>query len=792
MLIILLLLAGFTDDDVRQRRIREALDKFSIVYPQQKAYLHTDKNSYKGGDDLWIKAYLLNGINHRPDTLSTNLYVELISPAKQRVDIKRLKITNGFGVGDFHLSDTLSEGLYQIRAFTNWMQNFAPEFFFEKNFRIVNPSYTKIISPHEARLNQKKIDKRGKLEADFDMQFLPEGGNLVNGLESIVAFKAINKLGKGIQVDGEVYDDKGNSVTSFASLYKGMGIFSLIPEKGRNYTARVRYQKEELKIKLPEALETGLVMHAKNQKNDITVTLQSNRPSTADRSANEVILAGQCRGRIYFIQVLSLKDGMAAVDINKSLFPSGIVQLTAFSGRNEPLAERLVFVNHLDALKISLNATDSVTDNGTKVKLAVAVSDLKNNPVVANLSMSVVREKQTPAATNYNNMVSNMLLTSDLKGYVEEPASYLRNQAPETLKALDLLMLTNGWRRFSWDKILAGEYPKIKFHEEKGISLYGQITHDFFSIPLKNCKVQLSILDRFNDVYTTYTDEKGYFLFENMVYYDTISAKIESWRRSGRRNLVIVLPENEKIDVVEHLGDYSLITQSERDNKAYRREMYEEGRIALKKAEEKRKEEENNQLTSIYSDPDFVLRSESFPKGNLNVLEVMKGRIPGVNVVGDRVIIRGPSSLYGNTQPLFLIDGVPTHDVEAVKSIPIEEVDRIEVLKGPSAAIFGIRGANGVIAIYTKRGQFMKRGVIEFDMLGYSTPRDFYVPKYMPENEPGDNYTLLWQPVIITGPSGKAFLLIDKPLVKGDYRFTIEGASYKGQVGTTEMVINNE
>ena len=176
----------------------------------------------------------------------------------------------------------------------------------------------------------------------------------------------------------------------------------------------------------------------------------------------------------------------------------------------------------------------------------------------------------------------------------------------------------------------------------------------------------------------------------------------------------------------------------------------------------------------------------------MNVLDVIKGRMPGVNVYGDQIIIRGPNTIMGSNQPLFLIDGMPTQDVESIKAIPIEDIDRIEVLKGPSAAIYGMRGANGVIAIYTKSGHFMKRGVIEFDMLGYSTPRVFYQPKYLPEDEPQSNYTLYWLPVIVTDASGKANLIIDKPQISGDYRFFVEGVSYAGHVGVMEEVMSNE
>ena len=187
--LLLIAVMGFADEDLRFKRIKEALERFTIVYPQQKAYLHTDKVQYTGGDIMRVKAYLVNGMNHLPDTLSTNLYVELISPYETRVEIKRFRMYRGFGFGDFVLSDTLPEGLYQIRAYTNWMQNFSEDYFFEKNFQVVNPAYGMLISPREAKENQKEIDQRDKLDADIDIQFMPEGGSLVEGLESVVGFK---------------------------------------------------------------------------------------------------------------------------------------------------------------------------------------------------------------------------------------------------------------------------------------------------------------------------------------------------------------------------------------------------------------------------------------------------------------------------------------------------------------------------------------------------------------------------------------------------------------------------
>ena len=255
---------------------------------------------------------------------------------------------------------------------------------------------------------------------------------------------------------------------------------------------------------------------------------------------------------------------------------------------------------------------------------------------------------------------------------------------------------------------------------------------------------------------------------------------------------MIVLPDEKTNEVLDQQGDYQLTTLSERDNKAYRIEKSIEAREAYQDEQERLEEERKNSVPTLHGEPDYVLRSDDFPEGSRDVVEAMKGRIPGVTIMGDQIYLRGINTFSASNQPLFLIDGVPTNDVEAIKAIPIEDIERVEILKGPSAAIYGVRGGNGVIAIYTKRGQFMKRGVVEFDMLGYSKPRRFYQPKYLPENEPKDNYTLVWEPVIQTDRNGRARISFEKPGIKGDYRFIIQGISYAGHVGFGQSLITNQ
>lgn len=794
LLVILLaaFAAGFSDEDMRYRRIITALDRFTKKYPQKKVFLHTDKASYRGGNTLWFKAYLVDALNHFPDTMSTSLYVELISPFQTRVEIKRIRIFRGFGIGDFTLSDTLPEGLYQLRAYTSWMLNFDPAYQFRQNFKLINPDYSKYISPREAKSNKREVENMPRLEEDIDLQFMPEGGYLVEGIESVIAFRAINKLGKGVNINGIITDDKGNRITTFASHDKGIGRFVLKPEKGIRYFAQTQNGIKMNKTALPMPIETGLVLHVEPQDQLISVSLVSNKPLTADPTANEVILTGQTGGRMYYYTTVKLNNNTAQLEIPQQVFPTGIMQLTAFSGRGLPLAERLVFIGLRDKMNIRFFASDTFSRDGNKILLEISSKDDHGQPIPAGFSLSVTREMSSAATVSCDNILSNLLLTSDLKGYVEDPLDYFKSGSPDVSKAIDNLMLTQGWRRFDWNSILDGNYPRIRYFEEKNISVYGLVTRDFFSIPIKDCRVQLSIMDEYNDVFTQQTNKDGIFLFENMVYYDTIKVKLEAWRPSGRRNLVIVLPGGTPLEVTGQQGDYSLVTQSERDNKAYRRERADEIGKAMAEEQERLKEERSNELKGIYGDPDYVIRSDEWLPGYSDVFEALKGRVPGMQISGNNVMIRGPGSFLGSNQPLYLINGIPVTDVGFIQSIPVEDIERVEILNGSNAALYGSRGSNGVVAVYTKRGHYMKRGVIEFEMLGYNTPRIFYEPKYKPGAEPEDNYTVYWNPVIQTNAAGNARVLFDKPEIEGNYRFDLQGISYSGQVAFIDTVIYNQ
>lgn len=780
------------DTDPRLSAILERLNRFNKEYTQQKAYLQFDKTVYSIGEDIWYKAYLISGSTHLPDTMSTNFIVQLVNARNVVVQSQLLRLKNGCANGDFRITDTVPEGNYQVKAFTVWMTNFDQSFIFTRNIYIRNPENKNFISAEDLRFNRHFNRERKKLSDKTDIQFLPEGGYMVEGLRSRVAFKAVSGDGKALNLSGVVKDDKGMEVAPVQTLHKGMGAFMIKPEKGRKYTAWVKANEGRLqKIALPAPLEHSYTMQVDNLSSAdyILVKVRSGLLPTADEYANDVILLGHTRGIPCYYKVFSMNHDSLDIRIPKENFPTGIAQLTLFNGRGLPAAERLVFINHHDTLKFAISRiSDSTTINGHE-KLQVMITDNRGNPVKGNFSASavIVPEANPMPESNIQNY---LWLTSDLKGPIDDPQFYFSSTDASREEALDLLMMTNGWRRFDWNSLIAGKFPKITNKEEKGITIGGKITRNFFQIPVKQARVYLTILNAYNDYYSTVADSRGNFSFKDLDYNDTLHVVIEATKPTGKHNVVINIDETaspatqvkngETFDqlVLNRGADWKFGKVKRRDNS--QRDM------------ERKKKLEKYSAFRLHSESDNVLFMDEIPDGYSDLLQVIQGRVPGVTVTGNSVLIRGVHSMFGSNEPLFLVDGAIA-DLETFRSINPKDVEFIEFLKGSNTAIYGIRGSNGVIAVYTKRGDFMKRGFFDFQMLAYYTPRKFYSPYITGQADESafnnGNVTLAWNPRLIPDQAGISVFSVFNA-GHAAYRIVIEGLSDDGKPGTCSEIIH--
>jgi hypothetical protein len=399
----------------------------------EKVYVHTDRDYYVAGDDLWFAAYLVNGKSNYPMGTSNNLYVQLIAPGEKSKIVARevIRVDSGFGHGDFHLSDSLVSGTYHLRAYTNWMRNFGDNFIFEKNIYITG-------TKESVKENKGIIEKRKD-----DIQFFPEGGTLVDEVSGTVAFKAEDANGKGIDVNGVIISSLGDTVSSFTDEHFGMGKFTLLPKAGVTYTAVGKFRNNiPFSKNLPFAVSNGFVMQAAvRDTNGILVNIATNEATLEQFKNGSLALKALNHGKIIFGFDVPVNQLQTTLRIPGSYFPAGVTALTLYDPAGKPQCERLVYISshQKEALEIALDNPENAI--GENISLSL---NLKNAPEnsVAHLSIAVVNAQTIP--DGISNIRSYLELESEIKGKIEKPGTYFDTTNNNRLGQLDLLLLTQG------------------------------------------------------------------------------------------------------------------------------------------------------------------------------------------------------------------------------------------------------------------------------------------------------------------------------------------------------------
>ncbi|MEO7835404.1 MAG: hypothetical protein ABIR50_08790, partial [Ginsengibacter sp.] len=443
---------------------------------QEKVYVHTDRNYYLCGEILWFKTYVTNAANNKPLSLSKVVYVEIINKLHLPVLQGKIAIESGSGSGSFTLPLSLESGNYELRAYTNWMKNDSSNHYFKKIITIVNT--TENLDPAIA-----------KSKIGYAAQFFPEGGNLVYGLNSVVAFKLNNDSGNGVDGVGVVVDESQDTVARFQSGKFGMGKFAFSPQTGKHYTAVVTLNDSSIIRKnLPDAYESGYVMHLTDEGNNLKVSISSANPFS-----QKIYLIAQTNKHIDFSQESFLQNNQAVFTLNKENLKEGITQITLFTGDGKPLCERLYFKRPTKEMLIHAKADKQTFNKRDKVNIDLSTTDESGNLLAANLSASVFR-LDSLHEKNGGNIFTYLWLTSDLKGFIENPEYYFKNDNAETNDALQNLLLTQGWRTFDWKNISSNNKSSLTYiPENRGHIVIGKVTIEATGKPAENVLVYLSV-----------------------------------------------------------------------------------------------------------------------------------------------------------------------------------------------------------------------------------------------------------------------------------------------------------
>ncbi len=865
-----------------------SLRHYAEEYPQEKVYLHFDKPYYTVGDDIWFKGYVTIGAYHNLSGLSKILYVDLIGPEDKIVQSIRLPLIAGVTMGDFQLADSLNEGNYRVRAYTNWMRNFDSEFFYDRTLPVgnalsdkivthssftfdnspahtvnteiifsdlaggplpdLNVNYQVTLESRNVRRGREKTNENGQISFDFvnkqpfnlkegkvelaiqtadrqtvnktiplkttsstnSIQFFPEGGHLLANRLTKIGFKALMPQGLGIGVAGYLQDGDGNRIIDFESAYAGMGNFSFIPQAGQRYVAKVTFADgSETEEPLPEVMRSGYSLAVNNElEKNIFVEAYATDDLV---EGQEIMLVLQRDAEIFYAAKNKFVKNVAVFSIPRENIPVGVIQLTLFSPTTQPLANRSLFNNHEYGFLPIAIATDKETyTSKERVTVHIGVGDTPDTNQVAVLSAAIVDMAKVPTDQHKEDHIyASLLLSSDIKGYIETPEYYFEDGGADKRRQLDNVMLTQGWSRINWPDLMAGKPPSISFHPEQDLRISGVVTKRDGKTPVPNAVVTMMSTGNVNAVIDTVTREDGRFDFDRLLFYDNTRFVVQARDERGRRSVEVQLDESPSLQVTRNRNapDATInVNQSISTYLKNTQEQFQEmERYGLKERtillEEVKVTGEADRNPARHSSnlngpgrADQIIVADHLMMGCPTLDICLQGRLLGV-------IFRNGKAYSTRTvstmdQPMqIVLDGMYM-EAEALSIINPFDVETIEVLRRPeNTAIYGIRGGGGVLVITTKRGDsgmydrdLYTPGIATHSPQGYYEVREFYKPDYSVRVDSLEGMrdlrtTIHWEPqLIVTAGEDVSFefYTAEDP---GTYRIVVEGLDVYGRLG---------
>jgi hypothetical protein len=770
-----------------------------LKLPKEKVYLHFDNTAYFEGETIWFKAYVVQAANNALSKLSKTLYVELVTEEGNVVKTQKLKIIDGRCSGNILLTDLLHTGFYEIRAYTRYMLNNGSDAIFSRVF----PVYEKPVKEDDyskRRFETKAYSKRVPgprmnylKNAKNTISFYPEGGNLVVGLDSRVAFQAFDEKGRDAIVDGCVLKKNGDTLSTFSTSVFGKGSFYLTPTASSN-VAKVKFGKKEYTFAFPEAIDKGYVMHVDNTENEY-VGIVVNK--STDLKPESLGVALTCRGVLYGYDSFVIgEENAVSLRFPKKMLPSGVSCITLFNDCGLPLAERMVFVSHNSGMKIEAMSDKSEYKPFEKVKMEFGLKDNSDNPVMTEFSVSV-----RDASTFYNkpyqdNLLTNLLLSSDLRGYVENPGYYFENDGNDKSQDLELLMLTQGWSRYNWNRMV-GQDKSIENHPvEKGLYLEGRT----ISLTFKKAKEDVDVLmfmsyDSLSQHASTKTDNEGRFNFDVADFQGDAKLTLQTKVKNKRREHIISLDRQfcpnfrnfsfaEKTEFSQEYiaegvkaTDEESLTADSLSEVLYAKTPMNKKDHMLKEVVLKDKKDYNrigeglanaNIAYDIEKEVNDITDKGELPPATL--LTFLQEKDPYFSMYidnqGSTIMKYKGRKIFSVVNNVGLVSGAPTSDnvtfSSMVPDLMMTEVTDI-MIDEKEGDVFKYNvwaeGDEVVFFIYTVIKPVEPYGIRNTTFKGYEKAREFFSPQYDKVLLPDDKdyrRTLYWNPDVRTDKDGKA------------------------------------
>ena len=821
-------------------------------YPQEKLHVSTDKDSYIAGDTIWLRAHCADAATHRPVAASRYVYVELRDDRGSLV--RRIKLLSRDSVYSGYLPTQSLErfGDYSLTAYTLYMRNPGPEYFFKKPLTI---------RPYrESRRTQRNTSVRKV--SDFDVSFFPEGGYLIDGYDCCVAFKALGDDGGSVEVTGVLKNDRDETVDTLRTLHGGMGCLRFTAHTGERYYAECTMAggKTE-RFELPASRNTACVLKILQTEENFTVLPISGRPLPKGLK-----LLVHCRGNICYHKPWNYD--YASLIFRRSDLPGGILQILLLDKAGNALSERLVF-NRGEELATTDVQVRGTLKQRTKVTLAVAATDPDGRPAAGDFSIAVTDRAAVPAATS-GSIYSTLLLTSELRGTIETPDWYFEGRDAARVAALDALLLTQGWRRYDVPELMKKEYVEPQYPLEVGQEIIGRISKS----GLWNRRKKLSryemrmIVPSLHYVTKCAVDDTGAFALNG---FDFPDSTLYVLRPAAVRGSMPEATVKVARDSFPEVGTLPRVPAQEQKKPYIAQARYyieQRGQTDMR----------NILIDTVYvthhkrlesTRPEHRLAARTWTaeqikeSGAGTILDFI-ARMPGMSVVGRQVSYRGyrpgfmvdgrleetvgemnpvrafrstgmgrnhktqtrlppipdpggwidftgmnysntnsaQQSTGGNKRQIQYIDDFD--NVPDILYYPLEIVSRIDLIEGGNMVLWGVSHWKqaGIISITTKKGKELDDATrtlpardVEFaSPLGYQTPAEFYAPAYATEKArrsmvPDYRTTLYWNPTVKLDDTGQAIVEFYTSDAPADYDITIEGITQTGKIVRTVKII---
>ena len=852
------------------------INAYQDIHPIEKLYLHIDKHTYTAGESIWFKAYTTVGINNLLSNISNIAYVELISPTEEVVSSIRIPIITGLGVGDITLADTLIEGTYRIRAYTNWMRNDSSIYFFNENIHVSNGrldnvlsrsyldnnNYTiqlqdiqgaplteeavryEIISPtgKNLRRGRVKTDDQGQLVIPFkdeytesklfisfsnkakaqvkkifklpkatvlenSIQFFPEGGNLLVGSVNKIAVKTLKPDGLGIESQTVILTATGDTTATIKTNTLGMGSVPLFIPGIESMAAYTTFDDgSTIKTELPQPVASGYNIQMNNGNSDKLFAQVGVSPDKQDGS--EIYFVAQYMGNVYYASKQPASKSELIFSVPKTDLPNGILTISILNSALEPVIERPVFVyNEKKALPVTANVDTPTSTKRKKITVSLETGNSSDSIRNSILSASVVNNSKLKDSSKVaSNILSSLLMSADIKGYIETPGYYFDGEIK--INDIDNLLLTQGWRKIDITPSFGISEPI--FSPEKSISITGQARKLGRKAPASKANMVLVPTHNFMEFIDTVANEEGYFEFNNLFFPDSIKFLITAKDEKGRNNIDIIVSEETSPTIGPNKnapGEQNNVNTNFVEELLHSKKYFSgleaqglmEKSIAIQEVivtaqRPRHKASERSANLNGPGNADQVISAEDLE--TCTTLEMcLNGRLMGV------MFRNGiPYTTRGGGEMQVILDGMYVEN-DMLSMINPMDVQSVEVLRNVNyTAIYGSYGGNGLIIVTSKSGadamrsNYTPKGIATVQPKGFHIQKTFYKPKYEPNSETTLNQdlrtTIHWEPNIVTDENGKASFDFYTSDEAGKYLITIEGLDFNGRLGRQTLTVD--